>query len=117
MEDFGNNRYDIIINSMDLKELLLNSINSLIEIQNTSQLITNYNLDTYNLSNFKIEIAEFLDFYLPFKNISKSIEDEFFFIWHSEFENLNFNWNSFVYFKPAIFQRFNLIRIICHQIY
>jgi N-acetylmuramate 1-kinase len=97
MEDFGNNRYDNIISSMDLKELMLNSINSLIEIQNTSQPIINYNLDTYNFSSFKIEIAEFADFYLPFKNISKSIADEFFVIWHSEFENLNFNWNSFVH--------------------
>jgi N-acetylmuramate 1-kinase len=97
MEDFGNNRYDNIIHSMNLKELLLNSIDSLIEIKNTSQLITNYNLKTYNFSSFKIEIAEFADFYLPFKNISKSILEEFFIIWHSEFENLNFNWDSFVH--------------------
>ena len=97
MEDFGNNRYDNIINHIDLKEVLLNSINSLIEIQNTSQPITNYNLNTYNFSSFKIEIAEFADFYLPFKNISKSIVEEFFITWYSEFENLNFNWNSFVH--------------------
>ena len=97
MEDFGNKRYDNIINSMDIKELILHSINSLIEIQNTSQLITSYSLDIYNFSSFKIEITEFVDFYLPFKNISKSIADEFFAIWHTEFENLNFNWNSFVH--------------------
>ena len=97
MEDFGNNRYDNIINHIDLKEALLNSINSLIEIQNTSKPITNYNLNTYNFSSFKIEIAEFADFYLPFKNISKSIVEEFFITWYSEFENLNFNWNSFVH--------------------
>ena len=80
MEDFGNKRYDNVINSMDIKELMLNTINSLIEIQNSSQLITNYNLDKYNFSSFKIEIAEFVDFYLPFKNISKAIADEFFVI-------------------------------------
>tara|TARA_Y100001970_G_scaffold188230_1_gene228944 strand:- start:1428 stop:2348 length:921 start_codon:yes stop_codon:yes gene_type:complete len=97
MEDFGNNRYDNIINSMDVKEMLLNAINSLIEIQNTSQQITKYNLDTYNITSFKTEIAEFADFYLSLKNISKSFVEEFFFIWHSEFENLNFNWNSFVH--------------------
>ena len=97
MEDFGNKRYDNVINSLDLKEVLLNSINSLIEIQNTNQPITNYNLKTYSFSSFKLEIAEFADFYLPFKKISKSIVDEFFIIWHSEFENFNFNWNSFVH--------------------
>ena len=32
MEDFGNKRYDNIINSMDIKELMLDSINSLIII-------------------------------------------------------------------------------------
>ena len=52
MEDFGNNRYDDIIDSIDLKELMLNSINSLIEINNNSQRVTNYNLDTYNFSSF-----------------------------------------------------------------
>ena len=97
MEDFGNKRYDIIIGSMDLKEVLLNSINSLIEIQNTNQPKNKYNLDTYNFSLFKMEIAEFTDFYLPYKNNSKSIADEFLTIWYSEFKNLNFNWNSFVH--------------------
>ena len=53
MEDFGNKRYDNIINSMDIKELMLNSINSLIEIQNSSQLITSYNLDKYNFLHLK----------------------------------------------------------------
>ena len=97
MEDFGNNRYDTIINSMNLKEVLLSSINSLIEIQNTSEPKTNYNFESYSFSTFKIEIAEFANFYLPLKNFSKSIVDEFFIIWYSEFENLNFDWNSFVH--------------------
>ena len=82
---------------MDLKQILLNATDSLIEIQNNSHPISNYKLDTYNISSFKIEIAEFADFYLPLKNISKNIADEFFTLWQSEFENLNFNLNSFVH--------------------
>ena len=31
------------------------------------------------------------------KNIGKDVVDEFFDIWKSEFENLNFNWDSFVH--------------------
>ena len=54
MEDFGNNRYDNIISSMDLKHILLNATNSLIEIQNNSHEISSYNLDTYNIAFFKI---------------------------------------------------------------
>jgi len=108
MEDFGDNRYDNIISSMDLKQILLNAINSLIEIQNNSHLISSYNLDTYNIASFKIEIAEFADFYLPFKNIQNSIVEDFFTIWQSEFENLNFNWNSFVH---KDFELSNLIHL------
>ena len=108
MEDFGDNRYDNIISSMDLKQILLNAINSLIEIQNNSNPISGYNLDTYNIASFKIEIAEFADFYLPFKNIQNSIVEDFFTIWMSEFENLNFNWNSFVH---KDFELSNLIHL------
>ena len=108
MEDFGDNRYDNIISSMDLKQILLNAINSLIEIQNNSNPISSYNLDTYNIASFKIEIAEFADFYLPFKNIQNSIVEDFFTIWQSEFENLNFNWNSFVH---KDFELSNLIHL------
>ena len=93
---------------MDLKQILLNAINSLIEIQNNSHHISSYNLNTYNIDSFKIEIAEFADFYLPFKNIQNSIVEDFFTIWQSEFENLNFNWNSFVH---KDFELSNLIHL------
>ena len=97
MEDFGDNRYDSLIKSMKVKDILLDSINSLIEIQNTNQTITKYKLKKYNFSSFKKEIVEFTDFYLPINNISKHVADEFLFIWKSEFGKLNFNWNSFVH--------------------
>ena len=41
MEDFGNDRYDKIINNYDVKQLLFNAIDSLIAIQNSDKpLIT-----------------------------------------------------------------------------
>ena len=97
MEDFGNSRYDSLIKNIEIKDFLLDSINSLIEIQNTNQTITKYNLKRYNFSTFIKEISEFADFYLPIKNISKDIADEFVLTWKSEFENFNINWNSFVH--------------------
>ena len=97
MEDFGDIRYDKLINSIDLKEILINAVNSLIEIQNTQKPIINNIIKQYDFSSFKIEIAEFVDFYLPINNISDDIAVEFFNIWSQEFKNINFKWNSFVH--------------------
>ena len=97
MEDFGDSRYDKLINNIDPKEILIDAINSLIEIQNTQKPIVNKCLKKYDFSSFEIEIAEFADFYLPINNISKDVVDEFFYVWKSVFDNLNFNWDSFVH--------------------
>jgi len=97
MEDFGNNRYDKLINTIDPKEILIDGINSLIEIHNSQKPRENKFLKKYDLATFTVEIAEFADFYLSKKNIGKDVVDEFFYIWKSEFENLNFNWDSFVH--------------------
>jgi len=97
MEDFGDSRYDKLINSIDPKEILIDAINSLIEIQNTQKPIVNKFLKKYDFPSFQIEIAEFADFYLPINNISKDVVAEFFYVWKSEFDNLNFNWDSFVH--------------------
>ena len=97
MEDFGDSRYDKLINIIDTKEILIDAINSLIEIQNSQKPTINKVLKQYNFSSFEIDIAEFADFYLPINNISKDVVDEFFYVWKSEFDNLNFNWDSFVH--------------------
>ena len=97
MEDFGDNRYDKLINSIDPKEILIDAVNSLIEIQNTQKPIVNNIIKQYDFSFFKIEIAEFVDFYLPKNNISDDMAEEFFDIWSNEFKNLNFKWDSFVH--------------------
>ena len=97
MEDFGNIRYDKLINSIDPKDILIDAINSLIEIQKAQKPTVNKFFKKYDYSYFTVEIAEFADFYLSKKNIGKDVVDEFFYIWKSEFENLNFNWDSFVH--------------------
>ena len=97
MEDFGNIRYDKLINSIDPKDILIDAINSLIEIHKAQKPTVNKFFKKYDFSYFTVEIAEFADFYLSKKNIGKDVVDEFFYIWKSEFENLNFNWDSFVH--------------------
>ena len=61
MEDFGDNRFDKLINSIDPKEILIDAINSLIEIQNTQKPIVNKFLKKYDFSSFEKEVAEFAD--------------------------------------------------------
>ena len=97
MEDFGNIRYDKLINSIDPKDILIDAINSLIEIQKAQKPTVNKFFKKYDFSYFTVEIAEFADFYFSKNNIYKDVVDEFFYIWKSEFENLNFNWDSFVH--------------------
>ena len=41
MEDFGDNRYDKLISSSDPKEILIDAVNSLIEIQNSVKPVLN----------------------------------------------------------------------------
>ena len=97
MEDFGNDRYDKIINNYDFKQLLVNAIDSLIAIQNFDKPLKTDGFKQYNYSTFKEEIIEFVDFYLPILKTSSDKIEEFLQIWKSEFEKFNFNWNSFVH--------------------
>ena len=76
---------------------MIDAVNSLIEIQNTQKPIVNNILKQYNFSLFKLEIAEFADYYIPRNNISEDMVEEFFEIWSDEFKNLNFKWDSFVH--------------------
>ena len=97
MEDFGNERYDKIINNYDLKQLLVNATDSLIAIQNFDKPLIEDGFKQYNYSIFKEELIEFVDFYLPLLKITSDQMEEFLQIWASEFKKLNFNWNAFVH--------------------
>lgn len=108
MEDFGDNRYDKLINITDPKGILYNAVNSLIEIKNNIKLSTLTNFKKYNFKIFKEEISEFAKFYLPTKNYNIDYEYEFYSIWESEFNNIDFNWNTFVH---KDFELTNLINL------
>ena len=97
MEDFGDERYDKIINNFNTKDILLNAIDSLIEIQNTQTPTLVKTLKKYDYCSFKTEIDEFAEFYFPFNNISDDAVDNFHYVWKSEFDNLKFDWISFVH--------------------
>ncbi len=108
MEDFGKIKYEKLISDIDPKEILMDAINSLIVIQNSEKPIANNSLKQYDYYDFKREITEFVDFYLPLKNFGEDVADEFLHIWKLEFEKLNFKWNSFVH---KDFELSNLIHL------
>jgi len=97
MEDFGDLRYDKLIKTLDLKEILLDAVNCIVEIQNSKKVAFPSNFKKYNFSSFMTEISEFAEYYLPLSNSSANYADDFFYIWRTEFENINFNWDSFVH--------------------
>jgi len=97
MEDFGNDRYDKIITNYDVRQLLVNAIDSLIAIQHYDKPLIADGFKEYNYLNFKEEIIEFVDFYLPLLKTSSDQMEEFLQILTSEFNKLNFHWNSFVH--------------------
>ena len=97
MDDFGNDRYDKIINNYDVRQLLVNAIDSLIAIQHYDKPLIADGFKEYNYLNFEEEITEFVDYYLPLLNTSSDHMEEFLQIWTSEFNKLNFHWNSFVH--------------------
>ena len=97
MEDFGNDRYDKIITNYDVRQLLVNAIDSLIAIQHYDKPLIADGFKEYNYLNFKEEIIEFVDFYLPLLKTSSDQMEEFLQIWTSEFNKLNFHLNSFVH--------------------
>ena len=97
MEDFGDLRYDKIINNIDPKEILYNAVNSLIQIQNSKKQIPKNDLEQYNFSFLKEEVAEFAEFYIPSTDDGEQLIVDFYNIWKTEFENIKLELNSFVH--------------------
>ena len=97
-EDFGDQRFDKILNKYDINSLLESAVESLIVLNNaTINSINLSNLNQYNYEIFKKEISELIDFYCPFKKIDDSISLVFYEVWEEQYQKLNFEFNSFVH--------------------
>ena len=97
-EDFGNQRYDKIIDKYQINFLLECAIESLIIINNSS--INQYGFESlpqYNYQIFKNEISELVDYFCPYKKIDSSINKAFFEIWKKYYKKLDFEFNTFVH--------------------
>ena len=98
-QDFGDLRYDKIINKEPIDNLLRYAVDSLITINQCITLNNNDNLSIYSFQDFKKEIMELPKYYFPYLNgeINNSLSEEYLFIWSECFDNFDFNFSSFVH--------------------
>ena len=100
LEDFGNLRFDKILENYPLKSLLECAVKSLTVLKKEIAFDCSKDLSIYNYNTFKSEISEFLDFYFPYvhnKEISEKLTEEFYKCWQSYFDSINFNFINFVH--------------------
>ncbi len=106
-EDFGDLRFDKILEKYSLKEILHYAVDSLIIIKNSISYNKKLLLPIYNFEIFKNEITEILDYYFPYIGKKKEIfDDEFFSIWSEVYNQIDF---QFKYFSHKDFNINNLI--------
>ena len=100
LEDFGNLRFDKILEIYPLKSLLEYAVNTLTILKNEIVFDPSKDLSIYNYNIFKSEISEFLNYYYPYvynKKISKHLSEEFYGSWKKYFDLLNFDFINFVH--------------------
>ena len=97
-EDFGDIRYDKILNKYSAKDLLTYAVDTLVVINNSIKYNKNYQLEQYNFKTFNSEIIELPDYYFPYIKLDNfNLKKEFMFIWLEAFENFDFKFNSFIH--------------------
>ena len=96
MQDFGKNRFNKIYNKDNLYKLLKLAVENIIVIQNESNLNNLKNLKEYTFEDLKIELKEFVTYYITNKN-SNFPTSKFYEAWKSIFYSQNYNMKNFVH--------------------
>ena len=97
MEDFGDNRFDKIYKERDFFHLLKIAVDNLIVIHNSLNSDDLCQLKQYSYSDFKNEISEFVDYFIPYKMIPDFPKNEFYNCWEHIYNIQKFNFTSFVH--------------------
>ena len=97
-EDFGDLRFDKILNNYKLKDLISYAVDTLIILKNSLPLNNHLKLPKYNLNILKNEISELPNFYFPYIGLkNENLIDEFMYIWSQSYLNYSFSYDSFVH--------------------
>ena len=97
MQDFGKNRFNKIYNKDNLYKLLKLAVENIIVIQNESNLNNLKNLKEYTFEDLKIELKEFVTYYIPTNKNSNFPTSKFYELWKSIFYSQNYNMKNFVH--------------------
>ena len=97
MQDFGKNRFNKIHNKDNLYKLLKLAVENIIIIQNESNLNNLKNLKEYTFEDLKIELKEFVTYYIPNNKNSNFPTSKFYELWKSIFYSQNYNMKNFVH--------------------
>ncbi len=97
MQDFGNDRFNKIYNKDNLYKLLKLAVDNIIIIQNETNLKNLKNLKGYNFDDLKIELKEFVTFYISNNKNSNFPTSKFYELWESIFNSLNYNMKNFAH--------------------
>jgi aminoglycoside/choline kinase family phosphotransferase len=97
MQDFGKNRFNKIYNKDNLYKLLKLAVENIIVIQNESNLNNLKNLKEYTFEDLKIELKEFVTYYIPNNKNSNFPTSKFYESWKSIFYSQNYNMKNFAH--------------------
>ncbi len=97
MQDFGKNRFNKIYNKDNLYKLLKLAVENIIVIQNESNLNNLKNLKEYTFEDLKIELKEFVTYYISTNKNSNFPALKFYELWKSIFYSQNYNMKNFVH--------------------
>ena len=97
MQDFGKNRFNKIYNKDNLYKLLKLAVENIIVIQNESNLNNLKNLKEYTFEDLKIELKEFVTYYISTKKNSNFPTSKFYELWKCIFYSQNYNMKNFVH--------------------
>ena len=97
MQDFGTDKFNKIYNKENLYKLLKLAIDNIIVIQNETNLNNLKNLKEYTFEDLKIELKEFVNYYISSKKISNFPTSKFYKLWENIFYSQNYNMKNFVH--------------------
>ena len=97
-DDFGNLRFDKILEKYSIKKLLNYAVDALVVLNNANLYKKNSLLNTYNFDTFKGEVLELSKYYFPYINIKdEKIKEEFISLWSESYKSYNFDFKNFTH--------------------